>query len=690
MNKEFLTIPKGIRYISDWIGYSLNNFPFPHILNKVITGCGYTEYCIRNEQNVILCSPRKMLLKNKEDQHPGEVFYARNDIEVGIDFERGFSEADTRRIARSLLKKKEPTPEEIEQRKQKILEFKKNVKDYVFRMYTQQKPCKILVTYDSFKHVKEAIQEMGNGFMDTFQIVVDEFQSIMIDVKFKSDTELEFLNFLQDLQKVCFVSATPMLTQYLDMLPEFKDLPYFEFDWETEEAGRIIRPNINVHKTTRVITDLVKIVNKYKAGKFEKDSFIDPETGKIVEIISNEAVLYVNSVKTICSVITKCELTPDQCNILIAQTKENNEKVRKAYNEVFKATNPKLRIKPGTNVLGDIPKFGEPHKMFTFCTRTVYLGADFYSTCARSFIFADSNIDCLTVDISMDLPQILGRQRLVENPWKNTAELYVKRTMTELTKADFDAELRRKTIATESLLRTYSGLTNSLDKHILAVKYEKDTKHVSYKDDYVAVNHHAGKDLLPVFNQLMYVSEIRTFDIQQIDYRNRFSVFNALLKGGFNATEIEVELNKFDSLKYFDRRLEYVCYLGRALKDNPEKFNLFLDSIPKDYKNYYTILGEKKCSGFSFRKYEIEQEYQKLMNNQDIDVSQEIKQLFIVGEKYVSADIKSTLGKLYNIAGYIKTPKASDIEEFFVLKAVKIKNSDTGKWENGFEIVSKK
>lgn len=64
--------------------------------------------------------------------------------------------------------------------------------------------------------------------------------------------------------------------------------------------------------------------------------------------------------------------------------------------------------------------------MFTLCTRTVYLGADFYSTCARSFIFSDANIDCLSVDISLDLPQILGRQRLDCNPWKNCAELYYK------------------------------------------------------------------------------------------------------------------------------------------------------------------------------------------------------------------------------------------------------------------------
>ena len=64
--------------------------------------------------------------------------------------------------------------------------------------------------------------------------------------------------------------------------------------------------------------------------------------------------------------------------------------------------------------------------MFTFCTRTVYLGADFYSTNARSFIFSDANIDCLSVDISMDLEQILGRQRLIENPWKDYAKVFIR------------------------------------------------------------------------------------------------------------------------------------------------------------------------------------------------------------------------------------------------------------------------
>ena len=34
--------------------------------------------------------------------------------------------------------------------------------------------------------------------------------------------------------------------------------------------------------------------------------------------------------------------------------------------------------------------------------------------------------------------------------------------------------------------------------------------------------------LFPVFNQLVYISEQRAFDIQQTDYRDRFTVFNTI------------------------------------------------------------------------------------------------------------------------------------------------------------------
>ena len=131
------------------------------------------------------------------------------------------------------------------------------------------------------------------------------------------------------------------------------------------------------------------------------------KNGIPTKVISDEAVIYVNSVNHIISIIKKCELTSDQVNILCADTEENKKRIHKRLGKKFN--------------IGEVPGKKEKPKMFTFCTRTVYLGADFYSLCARSFIFSDSNSDCLAVDIEEDLPQILGRKILEENTFNNSS-----------------------------------------------------------------------------------------------------------------------------------------------------------------------------------------------------------------------------------------------------------------------------
>ena len=55
MNKMIIKVPKGIRYINQWEEFSLPDHPC--IIDKQITGCGFTEYCLTNQDNVILCYP---------------------------------------------------------------------------------------------------------------------------------------------------------------------------------------------------------------------------------------------------------------------------------------------------------------------------------------------------------------------------------------------------------------------------------------------------------------------------------------------------------------------------------------------------------------------------------------------------------------------------------------------------------
>lgn len=701
MNKTEIIVPSGVRFISDWSNgnygdqqYHLEDFAFPHILNKKITGCGYTEYCIINNQNLVLCSPRILLLENKLKQHEGEfnVFYVKNDFEKIIDYEKDLS-GEVKRSRNSVDDFFETEKKPDSQIAENILKLKERIRVHCLNCIGANTPFKILVTYDSFRHVKEVLVELG--LMQETQVVIDEFQSVLVDARFKSSAELELLFHLTGLNKICFVSATPLLEEYLDMIDEFKGLPYFELDWKTQEPDRVKVPDINVKLFTRGLGEEVKrVIDKYRAGKFEKVQKVD-SFGNPIEIVSNEAVIFLNSVKDICTAIKKNRLTPWETNVLCARTSKNETKVRMAFDKVLRELYPSdksKRMKYIGDAVGSVPIKGEKHKMFTFCTRTVYLGADFYSTCARTFVFSDSNIDCLAVDVSMDLEQILGRQRLDENPWKNTANLYIKTTRKKYTQAEFDEKLRQKKEKSNCLLDAFLDVQGNDRKNAVAETYERDAAATNYKYNYVAVNNHVGLSKVPVFNNIVYVSEIRAYRIQQETYKDLYSVFNAMQGNGLSYsefTDVDEHFNEFNSCTTFVDKMRSIEKTKGEL--SPADFYIFTTRLPVTFQSYINIIGLEKCKALSYRELDIQRYWEKKANNNSLEdkLRENIYSNFSIGDRYTKVSLKEKLGKLYEEIGYKATPKATDLEKYFKIKHILLTNKDAGKRENGFEILEK-
>lgn len=665
MKKEKIIVPNKVRYISDWENFKL--FEFPHIMNKKIPGCGFTEYCIRNSMHTILCSPRLILLENKAEQHP-EVFYFRNELDKALDIDKDLI----------ILNKfnNDLCSEEVSAEKRKLIieNLENSIRNYIFGCIAKKYPCKILVTYDSYRLLKNILINL-NCF-DNFYTIVDEFQSIFTDSRFKSDTELEFINHLRDVQRLCFVSATPMIDEYLEMLPEFKDLPYYELDWSSENPMRVLKPDLDVKVIKSVTSKAVEIINTYKKGEFEETIELD-SAGNAVVVRSTEAVLYINSVKNIVSIIKKAGLKPEEVNILCANTSTNQGKLDKIAGK-------------GKYVIGRVPLRDEPRKMFTLCTRTVYLGADFYSTCARSFILSDANIETLAVDITLDLPQILGRQRLLENPWKNRAELYFK-TLTKdniVTKEDFERYIENKLSKTANLLLSYKSSPTVESKHDLAEKFQRAAKMDFYKMDYVAVNVHGGKDLFPIRNDLVLAAERRAFEIQQIDYKDRFAVFYRLEEEGYVGNELASFVRNFNNLPTFYDKMRALC---ESPFNNLER-SIILEQIPITFKNYYNLLGPitLKACGYNItnirKKLEINQSNDENFSN----LSKLIDSTFTIGGKYLLSDVKIKLKELYDKSNYLASPKATDIENYFEVRKFQSTNKETGKRDYYYEILKKK
>ena len=52
MEKIKLEVPNGIQYISEWKEYEIPRGDH-FIVDKGVTGCGYTEFCLTNKDNII-------------------------------------------------------------------------------------------------------------------------------------------------------------------------------------------------------------------------------------------------------------------------------------------------------------------------------------------------------------------------------------------------------------------------------------------------------------------------------------------------------------------------------------------------------------------------------------------------------------------------------------------------------------
>lgn len=332
-------------------------------MNKGIPNCGATTLALTDKHKSIVCSPRNNLLVNKHEQYKNTL------LVIG-----GCRESE--------------------------------IKEYIRR----EKTPKILVTYDSLPKVADCIADKSD-----WRVVADEFQYLLSDSGFKSEVEHRFMVCLKQFGYVTYLSATPILDKYIEQISDFKGMPYYQMEWQEVEKVKVIR-----ERTPRPIDAAIEIVRSYKQGAFPRME-IDGIT-----VYSRECVIFLNSVNNILNIIKQTGLSPDEVNIIVGNSADNDSQIRKL----------------GAGFAnGRIPLKGERHKMFTFCTSTAFAGCDFYSTNATSFVISDSKRVNTAIDIATDLVQIAGRQRLAENPFRKHIVFVYNVSMLDKAEEEFEKEL---------------------------------------------------------------------------------------------------------------------------------------------------------------------------------------------------------------------------------------------------------
>lgn len=638
MKKTTIKVPLGIKYLSEFKDL-YNNIPTNghYILNKKVCGCGATELFLGCDKKCILASPRKNLLYNKYSQHLSDNFHL---FRYNGDKDKYFSNGS---ISSS-----------------ETVTYKENLRDYIKKGGT-----KILTTYDSIKHTHEILQEEKQD-IEEWEVIVDEFQVMFYDCHFKANTEYEFYKQLQSFPNVVFLSATPFLEEYLDQLDFFKSMTMYELEWP---RTMVEKPKVNMTKTSKNITKLCEgIIDKYRNGKGET-TLVD---GK--EYRSKEAILYINSVKDIVKVIKTLNINPEEVNIICSSTPENISKLK----ELSKAIGMEYKI-------GDIPGKGDTHKMFTFCTSTVYVGADFYSDNAYTYIFANPKIESLTIDVSVDIQQIIGRQRLDSNPFKNMATLYFNTKASDMTEEAFNESIRLKNEKTNRQIENFNSAPHK-EEFI-----EGLNKKPNHKENYCCISKDENGNQVIEKNILIELADRRAWEISNKIFNNDFSMFTAL-SVNMNVTkdtdsddsEVKAIFQKWNEMKSFKDRAFFYC---EACKDIPEVLDK-CSFIPTKYKEYYEALGEEGMKELGWREDYIKNAIAPIPFEQrpNDKIMERLRAKLEIGKFYTKTEIKELLCNIFKELELKGKPSASDIS-FYIDCEEKSKRMD-GKKVVGYQVIS--
>lgn len=514
---------------------------------------------------------------------------------------------------------------------------------------------KIMVTYDSMPRLAKLITDKSD-----WRVVVDEYQYLLIDSGFRSDKAIALLDIVNEFDYVTYLSATPIADKYIQQMEQFKDVPYTELIW----GDRVERIYVEREVSAKPIDNAIKIVRNYQNGIFPKEG----------DAVSKECVIFLNSVTNIANIIHQTKIPPEDVNIIVADTEENRKLVR--------------QIGKGYDI-GAIPLEGEPHKMFTFCTSTAFAGCDFYSTCASTFVISDNKKVHTSIDIATELAQIAGRQRLACNPFRKTMVFIYNVDIGESNADIYKNAIEQKLEKSIKMAEWKNGAPDYFKKDV-----KKETSEMQnikkYSESYVRYDEKSDSFTV---NRWAYLNELFAYDVQHENYQNSIIVKKQLEESGFDIKEEERQSDYKEQLKCiltkegFADRMKRYCELRQLKQTNP--YYIADEIMERQYeglKLYYDRLGCERIKALGFKEKDLKNELERCYRENDI--KRKFREVFAVGERMSTEDIKRIMTEIYAKYGISKKGVATHLERDYGirLKPIKVAMPD-GSRKGGYEFI---
>ena len=619
-NKGTIEVTPGVDYVNDWRDntgkYVLDDIirVGKVIINKVVTGCGFTTYSLCNKMNTILVSPRLKLILNKMEQ-----FNKDEPLCYYFNREKGYDG-------------KQKTIDELEN------EFTL----YQHECEQNKRPLKILVTYDSFCALASMLEGFKIDISKKFNITVDESHCLIKDIKLKEYSNKSvlstFIDRLFSYKNVLFISATPII-DYMQEIEEFKNnyVCYCELGWNNIEPviQRTYTCNSALNAFDQIYTNYAK--NK---GVFDTIHYPDGCAR------SYEGVVFLNSVKEICGILRKYIakkqlIIPCDVTIICADNKENLKELHKVHKKL--------------NITRTIPKMGDPHTTWTFVTRTAFEGVDFYSPSASTYVIANYNVSSLSLDIASDIPQIIGRQRRKDNSFRNTVHLFYKDNKKQLYNNEFVASQNLKMKKSQSYIEIWQSAPTDCKEHALKI-IDTYIKH-NPNDQYITTT--SG---MPMINNLLIVSERYCYDVIKNHHQWFIMSSNAYGRAySMPVQELKDRLSIAQSLA--DALRVAYGYFVCADKALANDIFIMLRNEGYDYIGYYySNLSPDRIKACGFNSTKLDEAINN--NNAEFDIRMRLPQYFELNGVYTREEVKGKLQMIYNELGLKLTAKATDLEKY--------------------------
>lgn len=621
--EKYYDMPEGCRYMSEdqtLLPYlqQFNKF----ILNKTVTGCGGTSLFLNSSIDVVIISPRLQALKDKHEQHPDTFLFHSpytNNGKRADDIKRLMSELN------NYISFCGSTP------------------------FTNKKYAKVLVTLDSCDKVIDVLKK--NAAINKFLFVVDEFQCLMGDATFKGTTDMNFLIRLDNEAKnICYLSATPIQDMYLDFVPQFKGLPYIKLEWDKSVLEEPNVREIQMKKDESAEKICSNIIRDFKTNGYFERKIVN---GQVV--YSTEACIFLNEVRSIINIIVKNNLKPDEVTILCSDGKVSG--LPKGFKAGGLCTD----------------KYNPRNKTFTFCTKASFEGVDFYSTNAMTYVFINAGKEWQTLDIMLDIPQILGRQRLDINPFRHDAVIYYKTKPYCMTTTEFKAQQTAMEYKSSQIITLYDMATPEM-KAILLEAFRDRAEDKKFVDDYVDVLQVNGRQTLGI-NTLVQMAMWNKWHKRSHYYKNSCQLTTSI-QSAITKNVKQNEVKNFEQQYYSASDKDRLKVYSDFRNTCSSHYAIILQNpfIDIRYHDWYGKLGYYKLARLNFDEQKVEQEYDYHCNHEPI--IQKCREAFTVGNFYTKPEVKNILQQIYDSLGLVgKKAKAAELEGYINVQERMIKDS---------------